>query len=85
MIEPREIQTNFIKATYEVSIKHSKQPIVELEKEQEWELLDYAREVPQGIQDELEWLLSDDAALDQYFETWHKSEQMLKQKTKHSH
>jgi hypothetical protein len=80
MTELREIQKNFIKATYEVSIEHSKQSIVELEEEQEWELLEYAREVLQGLQDEYNWLLTNDEALDQYFETWHRSEQMLKRK-----
>lgn len=76
----REIQKNFIKVTYEVSIEHSKKSIAELEEEQEWELLDNAKEVLEELQGEYEWLLSNNKALDDYFETWHKSEQMMKTK-----
>lgn len=76
----REIQKNFIKVTYEVSIEHSKKSIAELEEEQEWEQANYAKEVLQGLEDELEWLLANEEELNKYFEEWHWSEQMMKRK-----
>ncbi|SCM83735.1 hypothetical protein KL86SPO_70593 [uncultured Sporomusa sp.] len=66
MTELWEIRKAFIKATYEVSIEHSKKSIANLEEEQKWELTEYAKEKLQELQDEYEWLLSNDEALEKY-------------------
>lgn len=74
----REIQRECIKKHYAVSIAKHKRYMKMLEEEQEWEFIEDAREKLQELEDECEWLLSDEKELDKYFEEWHWSEQMLK-------
>ena len=77
----REIQREYVKQSYAVSIEKHKRYMKMLEDEQEWEQLEYAKECLEELEGECEWLLSDETELDKYFEEWHKSEQMLKRKT----